>query len=64
MREHEEEGLAAGPDTEGFDASFAVFSLVHAGCADDLVEVRVDGGLLLVWCPRCCVLELFGSLSG
>jgi hypothetical protein len=60
MREHEREDVPAGADTGGFDASFAVFSLIHAGCGDDLVEWRIDEGLLLVWCPPCSVLGLFG----
>ena len=43
------------------DLSFAVFSLAHAGCGDDVLEVRVGERMLLVWCMACAVMEVFGS---
>jgi hypothetical protein len=43
------------------DLSFAVFSLVHAACGDDVLEVRVGERMLLEWCTGCAVMEVFGS---
>jgi len=40
--------------------SFAVFSLAHAGCGDDVLEVRIGERMLLVWCMSCAVMEVFG----
>jgi hypothetical protein len=45
----------------GWDPAFAVFVLSHARCDDELVEARIGERLLLAWCPRCAVLETFGS---
>ncbi len=41
------------------DLSFAVFSLAHAACGDDVLEVRIGGGTLLEWCSACAVMEIF-----
>jgi hypothetical protein len=41
--------------------SFAVFSLAHAACGDDVLEVRIGERLLLEWCMACAVMEVFGS---
>ena len=41
--------------------SFAVFSLAHAACGDDVVEVRIGERILLEWCMACAVMEVFGS---
>ena len=41
--------------------SFAVFSLAHAACGDDVLEVRVGERMLLEWCMACAVMEVFGS---
>ena len=43
------------------DLSFAVFSLAHAACGDDVLEVRVGERMLLEWCMACSVMEVFGS---
>ncbi len=43
------------------DLTFAVFSLAHAGCGDDVLEVRVGEHMLLEWCMSCAVMEVFGS---
>ena len=40
--------------------SFAAFSLMHAECGDDLLEVRIGERMLLEWCLACAVLEVFG----
>ena len=43
------------------DLSFAVFSLAHAECGDDVLEVRIGERMLLEWCAGCAVKEVFGS---
>ena len=43
------------------ELSFAVFSLAHAGCGDDVLEVRIGKRMLLEWCMACAVIEVFGS---
>jgi len=43
------------------DLSFAVFSLAHAACGDDVLEVRIGERMLLEWCSGCAVMEVFGS---
>jgi hypothetical protein len=43
------------------DLSFAVFSLAHAACGDDVLEIRIGEHMLLEWCTRCAVMEVFGS---
>lgn len=40
--------------------SFAAFSLAHAACGDEVVEVRVGDHTLLEWCMACSVMEIFG----
>jgi hypothetical protein len=42
------------------DLSFAVFSLVHAACGEDVLEVRVGDRMLLEWCVGCANMEVFG----
>ena len=42
------------------DLSFAVFSLVHAACGEDVLEVRVGERMLLEWCVECANMEVFG----
>jgi hypothetical protein len=44
----------------GGDLSFAAFSLTHAECGDDVVEVRIGEHTLLEWCLACAVIEIFG----
>ena len=41
------------------ELSFAVFSLEHAACGDDVVEVRIGERMLLEWCMGCAVMEVF-----
>jgi hypothetical protein len=41
------------------ELSFAVFSLEHAACGDELVEVRIGERMLLEWCMACAVMEVF-----
>jgi hypothetical protein len=53
----------AGTADEG-DLSFAAFSLEHAHCGDDVVEVRVGERTLLEWCMACHVMEIFGPGEG
>jgi hypothetical protein len=48
-------------DPGGGDLSFAVFSLAHAECGDDVLEVRIGERMLLEWCTGCAVMEVFGS---
>jgi hypothetical protein len=45
----------------GRDLAFAVFSLAHAECGDDVLEVRIGERMLLEWCAGCAVMEVFGS---
>ena len=40
--------------------SFAAFSLAHAACGDQVLEVRVGERMLLEWCMACAVMEVFG----
>jgi hypothetical protein len=46
------------------ELSFAAFSLAHAACGDDVVEVRLGERTLLEWCMACSVMEIFGPLEG
>ena len=46
------------------DLMFVAFSLEHAGCGDDVVEVRVGERTLLEWCMACHVMEIFGPGEG
>jgi hypothetical protein len=42
------------------DLTFAVFSLAHAACGDNVLEVRIGERMLLEWCMGCAVMEVFG----
>jgi hypothetical protein len=42
------------------DLAFAVFSLAHAACGDNVLEVRIGERMLLEWCMGCAVMEVFG----
>jgi hypothetical protein len=42
------------------DLTFAVFSLAHAACGDNVLEVRIGERMLLEWCMGCAVMEIFG----
>ena len=39
--------------------SFAAFSLEHAACGDDVLEVRLGEEALLEWCMSCSVMMIF-----
>ena len=41
------------------DLSFATFSLEHAACGDDVLEVRLGEDVLLEWCMACAVMKVF-----
>jgi hypothetical protein len=57
---HHSEGKTA----DERDLSFAVFSLAHAECGDDVLEVRIGERMLLAWCTGCAVMEVFGPCEG
>ena len=42
------------------DLTFAAFSLAHAACGDDVLEVRIGDHTLLEWCMACAVMRIFG----
>ena len=48
-------------DTGEGNLSFAAFSLAHAACGDEVLEVRIGERMLLEWCMSCAVMEVFGS---
>lgn len=63
---HQDEGKADSPRGEvgsDWDLSFAAFSLMHAGCVEGVIELRLGEQSLLVWCLSCAVLETFGPLD-
>ena len=39
--------------------AFAAFSLAHAACGDDVLEVRMGENALLEWCMACAVMRIF-----
>ena len=41
------------------DLAFAAFSLEHAACGDDVLEVRIGEHALLEWCMACAVMRIF-----
>ena len=45
--------------TDEADLSFAAFSLEHAACGDDVLEVRLGEEALLEWCMACAVMMIF-----
>ena len=49
-----------GPLDEG-DLAFAAFSLTHAVCGDDVLEVRIGENAVLEWCMACAVMRIFRS---
>jgi hypothetical protein len=57
-----EDPSGAGTMGEG-DLAFAAFSLEHAGCGDNVVEVRIGEQTLLEWCTECAVMKIFGPDS-
>ena len=56
---HLAELLETGTTGAG-DLSFAAFSLEHAGCGDEVVELRLGEHTLLEWCMACGVMRIFG----
>ena len=49
-----------GTEGEG-DLAFAAFSLAHAACGDDVLEVRISERALLEWCMACAVMRIFSQ---
>ena len=47
-----------GTPDEG-DLAFAAFSLTHAACGDDVLEVRIGEHALLERCMACAVMKIF-----
>jgi hypothetical protein len=45
---------------EESDLAFAAFSLAHAECGDEVLEVRIGEHTLLEWCMACAVMKIFG----
>ena len=41
------------------DLAFAAFSLAHAACGDDVLEVRIGEHEVLEWCMACAVMRIF-----
>jgi hypothetical protein len=49
---------------DGELVAFAAFSLSHAACGDDLLELRLGERCLLEWCPSCAAMRMFVSPPG
>jgi hypothetical protein len=58
---HYDGELVEAETTGEGELSFAVFSLAHAACGDDVLEVRIGERMLLEWCMACADMEVFGS---
>jgi len=43
--------------------AFAAFVFGHAGCGDELVEIRLGEDLLTCWCPQCDETRTFGTAT-
>ena len=41
------------------DLAFAAFSLTHAACGEDVLEVRIGEHALLEWCMACADMRIF-----
>ena len=52
--------LSEAGATAECDLSFAAFSLAHAACGDDVLELRIGEQTLLEWCMACAVIKIFG----
>lgn len=63
MRDEEAAALSLENSALDKDLFFVLFVLTQTGCGVP-VEVRLDEGLLLEWCPRCAVMETFGAPGG
>ena len=59
MRELEER--TPGTVAERQALLFAVFALNHAGCGDNVLEVRIGERCILGWCPACAAVGVFVS---
>ena len=55
---HQQDLPEVGALDEG-DLAFAAFSLTHAACGDDVLEVRIGEHALLEWCLACAVMRIF-----
>ena len=55
---HQSDPSEIGTLNEG-DLAFAAFSLTHAACGDDVLEVRIGEHVLLEWCMACAVMRIF-----
>jgi hypothetical protein len=51
--------LSEVPTLDEGDLAFAAFSLTHAACGDDVLEVRIGEHALLEWCMACAVIRIF-----
>ena len=56
---HPSEFPEGATEGEG-NLAFAAFSLAHAACGDDVLEVRIGEDALLEWCMACAVMRIFG----
>ena len=52
-------GISKGGAVDDADLSFAAFSLEHAACGDDVLELRLGEEALLEWCMACAVMVIF-----
>ena len=43
----------------GGDLACAAFSLAHAACGDDVLEVRIGEHGLLEWYMACAIMRIF-----
>jgi hypothetical protein len=55
---HQPDLPEVGPLEEG-DLAFAAFSLTHAACGNDVLEVRIGENALLEWCMACADMRIF-----
>jgi hypothetical protein len=56
--QHPPDFSKVGP-VDDANLSFAAFSLEHAVCGDDVLEVRLEEEALLVWCMACAAMMIF-----
>ncbi len=55
---HPQDSPDIATEVEG-DLAFVAFSLAHAACGDDVLEVRIGEHALLEWCMACAVMRIF-----
>jgi hypothetical protein len=66
-RMREEVGKAAPPrleERQGANENFLAFTLLHAGCGDEVIEARLDKRALVCWCLRCEELQIISDPVG